>query len=129
MDFNDPASGDKLPLNDLEGALLLFDVLEQRGEMLTSFGPATPIAANVAVLDGIHKGATYDDALVFPRVLQGQLRSSIGAKVLGRLGKGVAKAGQSAPWTLTAATDADKDVARKYLAYAEQQKAAQEEPF
>lgn len=128
-EFNDPASGDKLPLADLEGALLLFDVLEQRAEMQTSFGPASPIAANVAVLDGTHKGDTYDDALVFPRVLQGQLRPSIGGKVLGRLGKGQAKPGQSAPWTLSAPTDDDKAVARKYVAYVEAQTAAQEEPF
>ena len=43
MPFKDPsAGGDKLPLNELEGSLLLFDVVKQADEMQTSFGPATP---------------------------------------------------------------------------------------
>jgi hypothetical protein len=54
---------------------------------------------------------------VFPKVLASQLRSSVGGKVIGRLGQGIAKPGQSAPWTLNAATDADKETGRKYLAY------------
>lgn len=128
--FNDPATGgDKLPLADLQEALLLFTVHEQMGEMQTSFGPATPIRADVAVLDGPHKGQVYDDALVFPRVLQGQLRPSVGGMVLGRLGKGTAKAGQSAPWMLAAPTDGDREVGKKYLVYAESQQQAAEEPF
>jgi hypothetical protein len=128
-DFNDPATGgDKLPLAELEGALLLVSPLEQMAEMQTSFGPATPIRANVAVLDGASKGNVYDDALIFPRVLQGQLRPSIGGMVVGRLGKGTAKAGQSAPWTLIAANDGEKDTARKYLAHVATL-AAQEAPF
>jgi hypothetical protein len=128
--FNDPATGgDKLPLADLQEALLLFTVHEQMPEMQTSFGPATPIRADVAVLDGPSKGQVYDDALVFPRVLQGQLRPSIGGMVLGRLGKGVAKAGQSAPWTLAAPTDSDREVGKKYLVYAEAQRGTDEEPF
>ncbi len=56
--------------------------------------------------------------LIFPRVLQSQLRAYIGTGkgALGRLGKGVAKAGQSAPWQLDTPTDADKATARAYLA-------------
>jgi len=130
MPFKDPsAGGDKLPLNELEGSLLLFDVVKQADEMQTSFGPATPIVANIAVLDGPRKGERFDDALVFPRKLQGQLRGSIGEMVLGRLGKGTAKAGQSAPWQLEAATDAEKATGEKYLAYTEAHKAQEEEPF
>jgi hypothetical protein len=128
--FRDPsAGGDKLPLDDLLGALLLIDVREQMPEMQTSFGPATPIRADVAVLDGVRKGATFDDALIFPRKLQGQLRGSIGEKVIGRLGRGVAKAGQSPPWELSAATEADKVVGEKYVAYAEAKAAEAEAPF
>lgn len=125
--FSDPATGgDKLPLAELEGSLLLVSPLEQMAEMQTSFGPATPIRANVAVLDGTKKGDVFDDALIFPRVLQGQLRPNIGGLVLGRLGKGQAKAGQSAPWTLATPTDADRETATKYVAYVESQKAEQD---
>jgi len=49
--------------------------------------------------------------------------------VLGRLGKGNAKPGQNPPWTLAPATDADKAVGERYLAYAAQQKVEEEAPF
>jgi hypothetical protein len=128
--FRDPQSGgDKLPLDELKGSLLLFSVHEQMGEMQTSFGPATPIRADVAVLDGARKGEAFTDALIFPRVLQGNLRGAIGEMVIGRLGKGAAKAGQSAPWILEAATDADKQVGERYLTHVTAKAAADEEPF
>ena len=42
--FRDPQSGgEKLPLDELKGSLLLFSVHEQMAEMQTSFGVATPI--------------------------------------------------------------------------------------
>lgn len=133
MTFNDPSSGgDFLPLDDLLGALLLFDVHEQLGEINTSFGPATPIRTDVFVLDGPLKASEYIDALIFPRKLQVQLRGSIGSKVIGRLGRGVAKPGQSPPWELNIATEADKVIGQRFLTYAAQRAPAMadpEEPF
>ena len=130
MTFKDPSTGgDKLPLDDLKGSLLLFSVHEQMAEMQTSFGVATPIRSDVAVLDGAFKGQVFTDTLIFPRVLQGNLRGAIGEMVIGRLGKGTAKAGQSAPWVLDAATDADKQVGERYLAHVAAQAVADEEPF
>ena len=130
MTFKDPSTGgDKLPLDDLKGSLLLFSVHEQMPEMQTSFGVATPIRSDVAVLDGALKGQVFTDALIFPRVLQGNLRGAIGEMVIGRLGKGTAKLGQSAPWVLDAATDADKQVGERYLAHVAAQAVADEEPF
>ena len=128
--FRDPTTGgDKLPLDELKGSLLLFSVHEQMAEMQTSFGVATPIRADVAVLDGARKGEAFADALIFPRVLQGNLRGAIGELVIGRLGKGTAKAGQSAPWVLEAASEADKAVGERYLAHVAAQAVAAEEPF
>lgn len=128
--FRDPTTGgDKLPLDELKGALLLFSVHEQMAEMQTSFGAATPIRADVAVLDGTRKGEAFTDALIFPRVLQGNLRGAIGEMVIGRLGKGTAKAGQSAPWVLEAATDADKQVGERYLAHVAARLQEESEPF
>jgi hypothetical protein len=49
--------------------------------------------------------------------------------VLGRLEQGTAKPGQKPPWKLANATDSDKDIGRKYLAYTAAQTAAVEEPF
>jgi len=119
-DFAQPAApgGDKLDLHELNGALLIFEVtedVEHVQTMHTQPGEKTSaIRADVHVIDGAHAGMVRRDALVFPRVLQGQLRPAVGKKVLGRLGRGVAKPGMSAPWELAPATDADLAAARTY---------------
>jgi hypothetical protein len=133
MPFKDPSNTTGVPLDEVIGSLLMLDVHEQVDEIQTSFGPASPIRADVFVLDGAHKGDEYVDALIFGRVLIGQLRSSVGQQVLGRLARGQAKAGQSAPWKLDVATDADRAVGERFLAYHAQRTAAttvvDEEPF
>lgn len=133
-EYADPTSGsgDKLPLNDLNGALLRIEVLEALSDVQTSFGPANPVRARVIPLDGEHKKTVFDDALIFPRVLVSQLKGNVGKVVLGRLGKGQAKPGQSAPWTLVAASDADKALALKAEAWLATQAAAapaNDDPF
>jgi hypothetical protein len=130
-DFHDPAAGgDNLDLHSVDGALLLFTVSDdQPNEMPTKFGPAIPARADVAVLDGPHKGDIYSDVLVFPKVLSRSLRPHAGKLVIGRLGHGVAKNGQDPPWTLTPATDAEKETGRKYLEYAAAQAVEEEAPF
>ncbi len=128
--FTAPAAGgDRLPLDELLGALLLFTVDSVEKDIDTAFGTTDAVRCTVAALDETHKGDTWADTLIFPRVLQSQLRGAAGGgMVLGRLGKGEAKKGQSAPWTLADPTDADKDIARKYLAYVASQ-TAPESPF
>lgn len=118
-EFAPPGTGgDRLPLDDVLGALLLFTVESVEKDIETQFGKSDAIKCDVAALDGNHKAETWDGALIFPRVLQSQLRGAAGGgKVLGRLGKGEAKKGQSAPWVLSDPTDEDKQTARNYLAY------------
>jgi hypothetical protein len=118
------ATGDNLELKELNGSLLLIEVLGIKEDIATKFGAADAISANVAVLDGAKKATEYNDTLIFPKMLVGQLRPSIGGKVVARLGQGTAQAGKSAPWILTAATDADKETAGKFEAY----KATQAKP-
>lgn len=119
--FSNPGTGtsdgEKLPLADLLGALLIVTVHKETDEIQTEYGPTTAISADVAVLDGDHKGDTYPDTLIFPRVLKSQLRGSAGGKVLGRLGQGEKKPGKNPPWRLNDPTDADRETAKKYLAY------------
>ena len=116
MPFNDPQGSDLLPLNDIVGNLLLFTVYEETEEINTVHGPQKAVRADVTVLDGELEGTTYDDALIFPRVLKSQLRRSAGGQmVLGRLGQGAKKPGQNPPWTLTAATDTDKVKAQAWV--------------
>jgi hypothetical protein len=111
--FADPADpgGDKLPLAELNGAVLIFDVLEALEGVQTTFGMTNPVRANVHVVDGALKGTSYTDTLVFPKVLSGSLRPNVGKQVVARLGQGIAKAGQSAPWTLNPVTDTEKAAA------------------
>lgn len=134
MAFKDPGTGgDKLPLDELEGCLLLVDVHEHDADFETTFGRTGMVRANVAVLDGTRKGERFDDTLIFPRVLQSQLRGSVGEQVLGRLGKGKAKPGQSAPWQLAPASAEDRAIAERYVAHYAATVAAKavsdEEPF
>ena len=115
--YADPSTPSGVDLKSLLGALLLITVHEHlTGDkaISTSFGPAEPIRCDVAVLDGPSTGEVHADTLIFPRVLIGQLRPNIGKKVLGRLGQGTAKPGQSAPWTLLASSDDDKATAVRY---------------
>jgi hypothetical protein len=117
--FTNPASSTGIQWDALHGALLLITVKGNRTGIQTAFGDADAVEADVAVLDGDSKGDTFADALIFPKVLQGQLRSNVGTRVLGRLGQGEKKAGQSAPWKLSDPTDADRKTATDYLANTE----------
>ena len=49
--------------------------------------------------------------------------------MIGRLGRGTAKAGQSPPWELSAATEADKQIGERWLSFNEARIAEAEEPF
>lgn len=116
--FNDPSQGgDRLPLDDVNGSLLLFTVKSVEKDIQTTFGVSDAVKADVAVLDGIRKAEVFTDTLVFPRVLRSALSPHVGAMVIGRLGKGTAKPGQSPPWILDAASDEEKAIGEKYLAH------------
>lgn len=116
--FTPPATPTGIDLKQINGALLLIEVTAHETGIPTSFGPSNAVRANVTVLDGPNKGEQYTDTLLFPRVLQSQLKPAVGKPaVLARLGQGTAKAGQSPPWILNNPTDDDTATARKYLAY------------
>lgn len=117
-EFATPATSSGFSPKDFNGALILFTVRGVETGISTVYGETDAVKADIVILDGPNAGDTFDDSLVFPKVLQGQLRSRTGEKVLGRLGQGTAKPGQSAPWMLSEATDADKKVARDWLAKA-----------
>lgn len=109
-----PSSG--IDLAKHLGALLLVDVLGVEADIKTVHGLSSAISANVHVLDGPGAGESYQDALLFPKVLQSQLKKSIGQKVLGRLTQGVAKPGQDPPWLLGEASATDTAVAEAWVA-------------
>lgn len=115
-EFGKPASTTGIQWGDLKGALVLVKPHEFIPEMSTQFGDSSATRADVIVLDGDAEGVEYTDTLIFPKVLQSQVKGQIGSMVLGRVGQGEAKKGQSAPWKLAEATEADKTIAREYLA-------------
>lgn len=114
-DFKSPSSAEGIQWKDYKGALLLFKVHSFEPEINTQHGLTSAVRADVIVLDGDHKGTTVSDTLVFPKVLQSQIKGNIGGMTLGRLGQGEAKKGQTAPWKLADSEEADREVAREYL--------------
>ena len=117
MPFASPAApSGGIEWAQFKGSLLLVDVLGQEHGVQTVHGSTDPVRANVHVLDGPGAGESFEDTLIFPKVLIGQTKGKVGEKVLGRLGQGVAKPGQSAPWQLDAATPADVTLAEGWVA-------------
>lgn len=107
------APSDGIKWADYEGRLLVIEPLSDEKGIQTSFGDADAVKATVHVIDG--QSATHNDVLVFPKILASQLRPRIGEKVIGRLGRGQAKPGQSAPWILSDATAQDIDTGVQWL--------------
>jgi hypothetical protein len=116
--FDDPASFTSIDYHAQLGRLLLFQVLgvEQVHTVLDAPGEtSTAVRVNLTVVDGPEAGTVIPDALVFPKVLVGQLRSRTGRMVLGRLGQGEQRPGLNRSWVLNPATDADKATAEAAL--------------
>lgn len=114
--FQQPSQGDQVKVAELLNCLVLVWVRELREDIATTFGPSDAIACDIHVLDGTKGGEKFENTLVFQKALIGSLRGAIGGEpVLGRIGQGVAKPGQSAPYILQPFTDADAAVATGYI--------------
>jgi len=115
MQFAAPSTGggSSASIADLDGHLVVVEPLEYIASMQTSFGDKD--ALRVTVHD-INTSETHEDMLLFG-VIIGRLKGSIGSKVLGIIGRGVAKPGQAAPWTIEDAsqTPAAVEAATAYL--------------
>ena len=116
--FSQPASGSKFRPADYQGHLLLVWPTEHRTGIKTDYGDSDAIAARVVVLDGTDGYEEHDNVLFFQSALIGTLKPSVGNSkpVLGRLGRGTSKPGQSAPFILTPFTEEDAQTARAYFA-------------
>lgn len=100
---------------DHKGRLLIIEPLALEKGIPTAFGDADAVRANVYALTSPTEADEFMDTLVFPKLLASQLGRSIGAKVVGRLGQGTAKSGQSAPWLLEPATADDIEKAKAFI--------------
>jgi hypothetical protein len=115
--FDGPGSTTSIKWSDHEGQLVLIwpkveKPFEYDGET------KNVIEARVVVLDP--PGGTpieYGTTVIFPRVMQGQVRGNIGRNRpnLGRVGKGEAKPRQSPPWILVDPNENDKKLAVQFL--------------
>jgi hypothetical protein len=107
--FASPSTGGGTVLKpaDVEGHLLVVEPMEFIASMATSMGESD--AVSVTVYD-ITTQETHESVLWFSRVLVGSLKGRIGQKVLGVMGKGEAKPGQTAPWVLKDASGEPKAV-------------------
>ena len=116
--FQQPSQGgDRLPdMHELIGCLILIKVIEYRPGILTqSYGEKDAVACDVHVLDGKHGGEVFGNTLLFQGALIGSLKPAVGGQpVLARLGQGVAKPGQNAPWVLNPFTEQDAAIAGPY---------------
>jgi hypothetical protein len=113
--FERPASATGIQWADHKGRLLLVEPKAYETGINTSLGEKDAVRADVTIVDAPSGPQEYRDTLIFPRALIGQTRGMIGKKVLGRLGQGQAKPGQSAPWRLDDPTDADIAAGTAYV--------------
>ena len=109
------AAGGGFTVAEANGHLVVIEVESLETGVVTANGERDAIRATVHDIDA---GETYEDSLIFPTVLVGSLRQRVGEKVLGRIGQGVAKPGQNAPWVLNDASgdQAAATAASAYLA-------------
>ena len=107
-------SGSSIRPADVEGHVLVCEPIEYVGSMSTSFGETDAIRL---VVHDISQKESHEDVLWFSAALVGSLKRDIGKSLLGKIGKGEAKAGQSAPWILIDLTSNEKAVAAasKYI--------------
>lgn len=134
------SAGEYVQVQDLVGKLVLFTPVEYIEEMVTSFKPdgTDVIKTDIVVLDEDGTQTEYDDVLIFQGGLIGKLKKQLTIektmdrdpvtgvvshfettttrRILGVVGKGEAKKGQHPPYVIDKATDAQKDLARAYVA-------------
>jgi hypothetical protein len=114
-------AGSFLKLADNLGELILFtptEYFDQENGMDTSFGKKDYVLTDAVVLTAEGGPAEYIDTTILQGSLIAQLKRKIpgGRKLLGRIAKGEAKKGQNAPYILAAPDEADKQMARDWLA-------------
>lgn len=114
--FQQPSAGSDFKAADHVGHLLLIYVRELRTGIVTAYGNSDAISCDLVVLTDPNGPRCETQVLFFQKPLIGSLRNSIGGDpVLARLGQGVAKPGQSAPYILNPFNEQDEAYARQWV--------------
>lgn len=100
--FSSPGGGSFVDMSDILGDLVVIEVIEFVPEINTVNGNNAAIRADLHVLTGNLEGESYEETLLWGRVLIPQLKRRIGEIVLARIAQGEKKKGQNAPWRLEA---------------------------
>lgn len=120
--------GEYVAVKDLLGNLVLFTPTEYLEEVTTDFGTKDAVLTDVVVLDAPGGPVEYRDITIFQAAMIGVLKRRVpkvgpggdivrpGSKVLGVIGKGEGKKGQQAPYKIMDVDDAQRQMARDYLA-------------
>lgn len=117
--FSTPPGISDFKITDFVEDLLLVKPTEYIEEMDTSIGDTDAVRADVVPLTGEHAGELLEDLLVFQMALKRALLKVMDGPnpfLLGRLGRGQAKKGKSAPYIFEQPYKEDVALARKYLA-------------
>lgn len=115
MTWDDPAESDFFTIKDHVGSLCLIAVNGFTEKFPTAMGERDTVKAEIVVIDGPGEGSRYGEALIFGAKIVPQLKGKIGSTVLGRINKGLAKAGQSAPYILDKASKEDAALANRWV--------------
>lgn len=111
--------GSEVKITEFVGELMLVKPTEFLPDFATSFGETDTIRADVTFLTGERQGDTEEEMLIFQRPLVRALKKvheGPNPFLLGRLGKGTARQGQSAPYIFEVPDDDDVTLAQQYLA-------------
>lgn len=119
--IDDPAPLNAIKWDELDGRLVLITPhYTKEVPSLDGNAMREVVFARVVMLDGPGSPMIFDDTPIYPRYLVGQLRpgAGTGRSNLGRVGKDASRQrpNQSAPWVLARPTDAERQLARQYLA-------------
>jgi hypothetical protein len=106
--FDAPSSGGTLKPADINGHLLIVEPIGYETGIVTQFGESDAVRVDV---HDITTQETHEGVLWFSNGLVSKLKGSIGKRILAVMGQGVAKPGQSAPWTLLDASTKEEAVA------------------
>lgn len=111
--------GSEVKITEFVGELMLVKPTEFLPGFATSFGETDTIRADVTFLTGERQGETEEEMLIFQRPLVRALKKvheGANPYLLGRLGKGTARQGQSAPYIFEVPEQEDITLAQQYLA-------------
>ncbi len=112
LDSGGSTDGERIALRDLEGSVVVMVAAEYVASIDTQNGTTDAVRVTIHDISG---SKTYEDQLIFARVIVNGLKEKVGTPVLGIVSKGKAKPGKSSPWILTTATEAQKAAAAEYM--------------